>query len=75
MRWRDRCCQNQVIAARLTRASVSPVPSVVFREALLVQPPAARSRETELGVQGAPTLKRLYFICPNPKCRKTVKFS
>src|SRR6266700_2405730 len=29
-------CLNQVIAARLTRASVAPVPSVVFREALLV---------------------------------------
>ena len=35
-------CLNQVIAARLTRAPVSPVPCAVFREALLVQPPNAR---------------------------------
>src|SRR6184192_842663 len=50
--------QNQVIAARLTRASVSPVPSVVFREALLVQPPDTRSREAVLGRQGAPRRAR-----------------
>jgi len=43
-----------VIAARLTRASVSPVGSVGFREALLVQPSDARSRQGILRGQGAP---------------------
>src|SRR5205807_3650706 len=49
-------------AARLTRASVSPVPSVVFREALLVQPPNARSREAVLGGQGAPRCTGRAFL-------------
>src|SRR5207249_472622 len=50
--------QKQVIAARLARASVSPVPSVVFREALLVQPPNARPREGILRGQGTPRCAR-----------------
>src|SRR5438132_1520407 len=45
-------------AAELSPTSVPPVPRVNFREALLVQPPDARSREAVLGGQRAPRCAR-----------------